>query len=39
MITIVGLGTERGDLTQRGREAILSGGKVIVRTALAISVD
>ena len=39
MITIVGLGTERGDLTQRGREAILSGGKVIVRTALAKSVE
>lgn len=37
MITVVGLGNERGDLTKRGEEAILqavrSGGKIVVRTA------
>lgn len=32
MITIVGLGVERGDLTERGKRAILSAEKVIVRT-------
>lgn len=37
MITVVGLGVERGDLTKRGEEAILlaakNGDKIVVRTA------
>lgn len=37
MITVVGLGVEKGDLTKRGEEAILSaaktGAKILVRTA------
>ena len=33
MITVVGLGAEAGDLTERGRRAILSAKKVAVRTA------
>lgn len=37
MITVVGLGSEKGDLSKKGEEAILSGGKVILKTALAKS--
>ena len=33
MITVVGLGAEAGDLTERGRRAILLAKKVAVRTA------
>lgn len=37
MITVIGLGNERGDLTRRGEEAILqaqkAGEKIVVRTA------
>ena len=37
MITVIGLGNERGDLTKRGEETILqaakSGAKIAVRTA------
>ncbi len=32
MIVLVGLGTERGDLTEAGREAILAADRVIIRT-------
>ncbi len=41
MITVIGLGVERGDLTKRGEEAILqaakAGRKILVRTAHTIS--
>ena len=37
MITIVSLGVEEGDLTQKGKSAILSAEKVLVRTALTAS--
>ena len=37
MITVIGLGNEKGDLTKRGEEAVLqavkSGAKIAVRTA------
>lgn len=33
MITVVGLGVKEGDLTERGRRAILSAKRVVVRTA------
>lgn len=39
MITLVGLGVEKGDLTERGKEAILSGAPVIVRTGEAASAE
>ena len=32
MVTLVGLGTEAGDLTERGRSALLSAGKIILRS-------
>lgn len=32
MITVVGLGAEAGDLTEKGKEAILSAKRVLVRT-------
>ncbi len=37
MITVVGLGVEAGDLTEKGRRAILEAKKVLVRTAKAES--
>lgn len=37
MITVVGLGVEEGDLTEKGRRAILSAERVVVRTARAES--
>lgn len=37
MITVVGLGVEEGDLTEKGRCAILSAERVVVRTAKAES--
>ena len=41
MITIIGLGNEKGDLTERGKQAIVSAAKqgapIIVRTALTRS--
>ena len=41
MITVIGLGVERGDLTKRGEAAILqaakSGRKILVRTAHTLS--
>lgn len=41
MITVVGLGNERGDLTTKGKEAILNavqnGDKILVRTARTVS--
>lgn len=39
MITIVSLGVEKGDLTERGKEAILSADEVILRTALTKSAE
>ena len=36
-ITLVGLGCNRGDLSVRAKEAITSGAKTILRTALAQS--
>lgn len=39
MITLVGLGVEKGDLTEKGKAAILSGAIVIVRTELAASTE
>lgn len=39
MITVVGLGAEKGDLTKTGEEAILAAKKVIVRTALTRSYE
>ena len=33
MITVVGLGVKEGDLTERGRRAILDAERVVVRTA------
>lgn len=39
MITIVSLGVDKGDLTERGREAILSADKVILRTSLTKSAE
>ena len=33
MITVVGLGVKKGDLTERGRRAILEAKRVVVRTA------
>lgn len=39
MITIVGLGVEKGDLTARGKEAILAADEVILRTALVRSAE
>ena len=37
MITVVGLGVETGDLTEKGRQAILKAERVVVRTAKAAS--
>lgn len=37
MITVVGLGAEAGDLTEKGRAAILEAKRVLVRTAHARS--
>lgn len=37
MITVVGLGAEAGDLTEKGKAAILSAKRVLVRTAHARS--
>ena len=41
MITVIGLGVEKGDLTKRGEEAIIKaaneGRKVLVRTAHTLS--
>lgn len=37
MITVVGLGVETGDLTEKGRQAILGAKRVVVRTANAAS--
>lgn len=37
MITIVGLGTEQGDLTEKGKKAVLSADKVLLRTGKARS--
>ena len=41
MITVIGLGVEKGDLTRRGEEIILaaanSGRKIVVRTAFTKS--
>lgn len=39
MITIVSLGVERGDLTEKGREAIEAADEVILRTALTKSAE
>ena len=41
MITVIGLGVEKGDLTKRGEEALLAaakaGRKIAVRTAKTLS--
>jgi tetrapyrrole methylase family protein/MazG family protein len=39
MITLVGLGVEKGDLTERGKEAILNAECVILRTGQAKSAE
>lgn len=39
MITVVGLGVEKGDLTRRGERAILSGERVVLKTALTKSAE